>query len=172
MSLFFIPFGLPTLTQSGVGSPKGIKNIPFGEPSFSTIKVLTYFYTHILSTNPFPLPCGLPRIHNHNSCHHLVPFTCINFPWCLTIKSAMESSVIVILKVDLQTLFYLLLCLITFEVNIFIFHRTPKSLDKDIIQSTTLTIHTNRDLLFPQTIDKGLRGELAALVTVKDTGLP
>ena len=53
------------------------------------------------------------------------------------------------------------------QIDTFVFHRSPETFYKDVIESPTFTIHTNCDLMIFQYICEVMAGELRALVRVK-----
>jgi hypothetical protein len=57
------------------------------------------------------------------------------------------------------------------QKNVLILHITPETFGKNIIQRTSLTIHTDSDLSVFEYLREPWRGELTALISVKYFGL-
>ena len=51
------------------------------------------------------------------------------------------------------------------EVDFLIFDRSPEPFDENIVAPRALAVHANRDLGGLQRLEKGQRGELAALIS-------
>src|SRR5512135_310883 len=58
------------------------------------------------------------------------------------------------------------------QVHLFVLQRLPQPLDEDVVAPGSLAIHADLHAKGRQRVCEGLGGELAALVTVEDLGLP
>ena len=54
------------------------------------------------------------------------------------------------------------------QINLFIFHCTPESLNKDSVPPGTLAIHADSNIVILQVLSKSQASELAALVGIHD----
>src|SRR5689334_22236373 len=57
------------------------------------------------------------------------------------------------------------------DVDLLVFHRSPKPLDEYIVPPSALTVHADCDLVVQQKTRERLAGELAALIRIEDVGL-
>jgi len=58
------------------------------------------------------------------------------------------------------------------QVDVLVLHRSPKTLDEDVVEGASSAIHADRDALALQHTGKRVGRELGALVAVEDLGLP
>src|SRR3954453_17574110 len=54
------------------------------------------------------------------------------------------------------------------QVDLLVFDRSPEALDEDVVTPSTLAVHADGDFVCGQDTDEGLAGELAALIGVED----
>jgi hypothetical protein len=80
----------------------------------------------------------------------------------------MRTLVIVIVKIAFQAFDQIRHRRIVSDIDILIFKGSPKALDEDIIQSTSLPIHTNTNFCFNKARSKLVGCELRILISVED----
>lgn len=84
----------------------------------------------------------------------------------------MEPFGIVHIKIFPESVVSVDHCRIFLNVNIPVFYRTPKSLDKNIIENPASPVHANPDFCVQQLLRKIERRELYTLIVVKDIRPP
>lgn len=79
----------------------------------------------------------------------------MHLSWGAVVKILMWALMIVKMKVGCEPCIERRDSGITVEINVFIFHRTPQPLNKDVVQSAAFPIHTDADLCGFQDASKG-----------------
>ncbi len=80
----------------------------------------------------------------------------------------MRSAAVVPLETLGQTPFLLDTVLTGTQIDPFVFHRPPQTLDEDVVMTTPATVHADLDAVRLQYLREFRAGKLAALVGVED----
>ena len=96
----------------------------------------------------------------------------VNGRWGLVTQVLMGPFVVVELEVIRQARDQIRDSSILFEVDIFVFHRPPQPLHKDVVEDASTPIHGDLDLGTFQLASKTASRKLDALVSVEDVGSP
>src|SRR6266498_1842891 len=80
----------------------------------------------------------------------------------------MESLAVVKLKISPQALNRFFDAAIILEIDLFVFHTSPQSLNEDVVQRSTPAIHAYADVARKQLLRKPQAGELRSLIGVED----
>ena len=86
----------------------------------------------------------------------------------LSVVAAVRAVLVVKAKVGPETAFGLEDVAVGLEVNFLVFHRTPESLDEDVVQTTSFAVHRYLYAVGVQHPGKIRAGKLTALVGVED----
>ena len=92
----------------------------------------------------------------------------MNFWRHSVVQGLVTSFGIVEWKIFLQSQTSFQYVLVLIEIDILLFDAPPQSLDKDIVQAPTATIHTDPNLIRFQYTRKPRTGEMTALIGIED----
>jgi len=96
--------------------------------------------------------------------------TGVNRFGCVVVRGLMKAFLVVPVEIDRQAFFCFGDTRVIVEIDLFLFHRSPETFQKGVIQGSPPPIHTDSDGMGLQKIDEVLCRMLGSLIGVENLG--